>query len=101
LAERQTPQLNPILEQLRQMNPYLKQHWGVQVLAVFGSVARGEATENSDVDVLFDYDHPLGWELSQVGDYLEEQLGQKVDMLSKHAIRPQVWSFIQEDMRYV
>jgi predicted nucleotidyltransferase len=101
VAERPTPQLNPILDQLRKINPYLKQRWGVKIVAVFGSVVLGEATESSDVDVMFDYDKPLGWDLSQVGDYLEEQLDYKVDMLSKNAIRPQVWSFIQEDMRYV
>jgi predicted nucleotidyltransferase len=50
---------------------------------------------------LFDYDYPLGFELVKVGDFLENRLGFKVDLLSKKAIRPQVWDFIQEEMHYV
>jgi uncharacterized protein len=95
------PLLEDVLAQLRQMNPQLQEQWGVQVLAVFGSVARGEATTDSDVDLLFDYNRPLGLELITVGDYLEDKLGHKVDLLSKKAIRPKVWPYIKDEMRYV
>ncbi len=54
-------------------------------LAVFGSVARGEAEIGSDVDI---FDRPMGLELVALADFLEEKLGCNVDLLSKKAIRP-------------
>ena len=41
----------------------------------------------SDIDILFDYDRPLGLELVSLGDFLEEKLQFKVDLLSKKAVR--------------
>jgi uncharacterized protein len=95
------PDIQQVLQQLRQLKPYLHERWGVNLLAVFGSVARGEATPESDVDILFDYDKPIGLEIVTLGDYLEDQLGCKVDLLSKKAIRSKVWPYIKDDMRYV
>jgi predicted nucleotidyltransferase len=100
-SHNQTPRLEDVLETLRAAKPELLQRWGVRELAVFGSVARGEATPASDVDILFDYDRELGLEIVTLGDYLEERLGRKVDLLSKKAVRPKVWPYIKGDMRYV
>ena len=95
------PKLDEVLAQLKAVKPYMQEHWGIMELAVFGSVARGEATPESDVDILFDYDRQLGLEIVTMGDYLEEYLGRKVDLLSKKAIRPKVWPYIKGEMRYV
>lgn len=95
------PQLAEVLAVLRAVAPELAKRWGVRPLAVFGSVARGDATPDSDIDILFDYDTPLGWDLADVGDFLEARLGRRVDLLSRQAIRPRVWPFIKGDMRYV
>jgi hypothetical protein len=70
-------------------------------LAIFGSVARGESQVDSDIDILFDYDRPLGLELVALGDFLEEKLQSKIDLLSKKAVRPKVWEFIGDEMHYV
>lgn len=95
------PDLSIILSQLDQLRPILSSRWGITELAVFGSVARGDATTESDVDIMFDYEQPLGLEIVSLGDFLEEQLGCKVDLLSKKAIREKVWPYIQGEMRYV
>jgi len=88
----------PVLEQivpiLQALKPYLYERWGITELAIFGSVARGESQAGSDIDILFDYDRPMGLEIVTFGDFLEERLQFKVDLLSKKAIRPQVWNFI-------
>lgn len=95
------PQLATITQALKQIKPVLYQQWGVTELAVFGSVSRGEATLESDVDIMFNYEKPLGLEIVMLGDFLEETLGYKVDLLSKKAIRTAVWSFIEGEMVYV
>jgi predicted nucleotidyltransferase len=99
--EMKTPVLQDVLITLRNLKPYLYERWGVTELAVFGSVARDEARIESDVDILFDYDRPLGLEVVGLAYFLEEKLGFEVDLLSKKAIRPRTWDFIRDEMRYV
>ncbi|AEA33050.1 nucleotidyltransferase family protein [Hippea maritima] len=41
-----------IIEKLRELKPILKERYGIEEFAVFGSVARGTDTENSDVDIV-------------------------------------------------
>lgn len=95
----------PILEQivpiLQTLKPYLHERWGITELAIFGSVARHDSKADSDIDILFDYDRPLGLEVVTFGDFLEEKLQHQVDLLSKKAVRPKVWEFIRDEMHYV
>jgi uncharacterized protein len=95
------PEFETIQQKLQALKPELHKRWGITELAVFGSVSRGEATAQSDVDILFDYDKPLGLEIVDLGDFLEAQLGFKVDLLSKKAVREKVWLYIGEEMRRV
>ena len=95
------PALDQVVPILQALKPYLYERWGITELAIFGSVARGESKSDSDIDILFDYDRPLGLELVTLGDFLEEKLQNKVDLLSKKAIRPRVWDFIGDEMHYV
>ena len=101
MHETNPPRSEDIRARLKEIKPILKERWGVTELAVFGSVSREEATENSDVDIMFDYEKPLGLDIVTLGDFLEAELGYKVDLLSRQAIRPRVWSFIQGEMCYV
>jgi hypothetical protein len=95
------PVLDQVIPILHALKPYLYERWGITELAVFGSVARGESQVDSDIDILFDYDRPLGLEIVMLGDFLEEKLQNKVDLLSKKAVRPRVWQFISNEMHYV
>ena len=62
---------------------------GVKSLALFGSVARDEATPDSDVDFLVEFDdRPIGlFDLSRVHLYLEDLLGRKVDVGTPGSLR--------------
>jgi len=70
------------LTTLRGLKPYLHERWGVTRLAVFGSVARGEADLSSDVDLVVDFDRPIGLRFMELCNYLEESLGRRVDVLT-------------------
>jgi uncharacterized protein len=62
---------------------------GVKSLAVFGSLVRGEATPASDIDVLVEFDRPVGlFEFIRLKLYLEELTGRSVDLVTPDAIRP-------------
>ncbi len=68
---------------LTQHSPVLKKRFGMTSLSLFGSVARGEQKEGSDVDVLVDLPPTLR-AVGGANDYLEEILGCHVDMVRRH-----------------
>ncbi len=84
------------LQILKRIKPLLTQQFGVERLALFGSTARDEATENSDVDILVSFE---GVATSQryfgVQFYLEDCLGCAVDLVTDKALRPQLRPFIE------
>lgn len=64
---------------------------GVRTLDLFGSVARGEARSASDVDLLVDFDRPIGlFHFFRVQRRLEEILGCQVDLVMREAVKPQL-----------
>jgi predicted nucleotidyltransferase len=63
--------------------------FAVKALFLFGSVARGEATPESDVDLLVEFDRPVGlFTLLRLQSYLEELLGCAVDLGTPNSLRP-------------
>lgn len=66
----------------------LCRRYGVARLEVFGSVARGEADETSDLDLLYELapGAKLGWEIEDLQDELSELFGRPVDLVSKRAL---------------
>ena len=75
--------LAPHAEELRAM--------GVASLALFGSTARGDAREDSDIDLLVEFDARVGlFGFMHVEDRLAEILGHKVDLVSKGALNGRI-----------
>ena len=75
---------------------------GVRPVALFGSVARDEATVTSDVDVLVEYVGRVGWtELARAQDYLEALFEAPVDLASWEELRPRVRPYVQPELRRV
>src|ERR1035437_9041822 len=64
------------------------QDFSVKSLAIFGSVARGEATDASDIDILVEFDKPVGlFNFLNLQRYLGEILGCRVDLATRAALR--------------
>jgi len=62
---------------------------GVRSLAVFGSLARGDATISSDMDVMVEFDRPVGlFEFIRLKFYLEDLTGLPVDLVTPDALHP-------------
>jgi uncharacterized protein len=87
---------------LSKIKPMLMQQFGVRQLALFGSTARDEASETSDVDILVAFD---GLATSEryfgVQFYLEDCLNCPVDLVTEKALRPQLRPFIEQEAIYV
>jgi predicted nucleotidyltransferase len=69
----------------------LQERFGVKSLALFGSAARGEAGIASDVDLLVEFDRPVGLlEFIDLKDFLEKLLGRKVDLGTPQSLKPRL-----------
>jgi hypothetical protein len=65
--------------------------FGVRSIALFGSYARGEARRNSDIDILVEFNHPVGlFEFARLKLHLEKLLGRKVDLVTAEALRKEM-----------
>ena len=86
------------IQSLTDNKALLSQRVGVSRLALFGSTARDSATQNSDVDILVDFD---GVATSQryfsVQFYLEDLLGCSVDLVTEKSLRPELRSYIERE----
>ena len=79
--------LDAILDKLSKESKALE-GFGVKSLSVFGSVARGDATAQSDVDLLVEFEEPVGFfELARLQRYLERTLEAKVDLVTPGGLR--------------
>lgn len=88
---------------LRAHKEELAHRYGVRQIAIFGSFARGEQQEPSDVDILVHLDKPLGLRFFELWDDLEAILGHKVDLLTPNALKqkPRLWESVKQDLTYV
>ena len=71
-------------------------------IGIFGSVARDESTEESDIDILYQLKNAVGLlNIVRMKDLLEEKLNKKVDLVSEKAIHPKLKSHIMKDLKII
>lgn len=79
---------NEIIEILHDVKQEVQRKYKVNDLWAFGSFMRGEQKTGSDIDILVDFAKGADlFDLVGLGLFLEEKLGQKVDIVSKRALR--------------
>ncbi len=80
----------------------LKDKYGVKEIGIFGSVVRGEATKDSDVDILVEFEKPIGlFKFLELEEYLSNLIGKKVDLVSKKALKPYIAKYILKEVETV
>jgi predicted nucleotidyltransferase len=80
----------------------LRDKYLVKEIGIFGSVARGEQTTASDVDVLVEFSEPVGFfNFVDLENFLSSTLGKKVDLVTKRALKSAVKDQILKDALYV
>ena len=87
-----------ILRTLREQRAELSGRYPIRRLALFGSWARGDAREDSDVDVLVEVDPSIGLGFIDLAQELELALGRHVDLVSRRAIKPAYWKRIEPEL---
>ena len=92
---------NEITRILKQHKNELIKEFNIKKIGLFGSCSRDEHHEGSDIDILVELDDPLGLRFVRLAYVLQELLNSKVDLVSKDAIKPRLWQYIERDIVYV
>lgn len=87
-----------VLQILKEAKPELARRYGLKRLALFGSYARGDQREDSDVDILVEVDPSIGLEFVDLADHLEELVGVRAEVVSSRAIKPRNWKVIEREL---
>ena len=91
-----------IIQLLRQHRDELRKRFGVKSLAVFGSVARGEARPDSDVDILVEFEGRATFDRYMgLKFFLEDLLGRRVDLVTRKALKPRMRPYVEREAIYV
>lgn len=91
-----------ILHKLQAHKPILAERFGVTGLALFGSYARDQAADGSDVDILVSFDGPATSKAYfGVQFYIEDLLGRQVDLVTEKALRPEIRPYVEQEAVYV
>jgi predicted nucleotidyltransferase len=87
-----------ILEILLEQHPLLASRFAIHRPALFGSWARGDAHEDSDVDLLVEVDPSIRMGFIELAEALEFALGRHVNLVSPRAIKPGYWKHIEPEL---
>ena len=91
-----------VLKLLTQHKPELVRRFGIADLALFGSTARDEATDASDVDVMVEFEgRSTAKRFFGVQFYLEDLLDRPVDLVQKDGVRAELKPYIEKDLIHV
>lgn len=90
-----------ILMLLRDQQLEIKQRYKAEVKGLFGSVARGEAQRESDLDLLVDFDEEADlFDYVGLSQYLEEKLKRKIDLVPRRSLREEIKAKVLEEAIY-
>lgn len=81
--------------------PELMKKYHLKKLGFFGSYVRGDETQSSDLDIMVDFEKPIGLDFVTLADELESILGVKVDLVSVNAVKPRMMESIKKELLYV
>lgn len=91
-----------ILSSLKKLKGEVKQEYPVKTIGLFGSVARNEETEQSDIDLLVEFSEPVGFvTFMRLENFLSERLGARVDLVTPDSLKPVIRQDILSEVIYV
>jgi predicted nucleotidyltransferase len=80
----------------------LRKEYGLKEIGVFGSYVRGAQRADSDLDILIEFEKPVGFvKFLRLENRLSELLGVRVEMVTKKALKPFIGKRILQEVIYV
>lgn len=89
-----------ILTKLTELKPILNKDFSVKEIGLFGSYADNTHSEESDIDILVEFEKPIGWKFFTLILFLEKIFNKKVDLVTKNALKSQIKDDILEHVNF-
>jgi len=91
-----------IINILTDQKKELEKKYPISELALFGSYARGDYNEDSDIDILVDFNARIdGFDYIRIAHALEDCFQHKIDLISRKGIKPQYLSYVEKNLIHV
>ena len=91
-----------MIDKLRELKPTLQEKYGIEEFAVFGSVAKGTDTKDSDVDIaILKFDFKDAFALFDAKEFLSQSLEKPVDIGTFRSMKTFIRNRIEKDFIYV
>jgi predicted nucleotidyltransferase len=90
-----------IIERLNELKPFLQKEYSVKNIGLFGSFSDNSFSDESDIDILVEFEKPIGWKFFTLEIYLEKTFGRKIDLVSKNALKEQIKDKIMKQVKYI
>ena len=95
---------NEIINYLQEQQPYFYNTFGIKFIGLFGSFSRGDETDESDIDILYDIekDKKLSmFKYLKIASQLENFFHKKIDLVRVDTLKPTVKKYVEKDLIYV
>lgn len=93
--------LQEVKDRLLKLKPELAAKFHVKSLGLFGSVVRNDFNPQSDIDIIVDFDQPVGIEFIDLANYMEDLFLIRVDLVSRKGIKDKYFQLIEKEIIYV
>lgn len=92
--------INTLKALLLESKKVLQEQYGIEKIGYFGSYARNEQQQSSDLDIIIKLGRPIGLEFLDIKYYLEEKIGVPIDLVTTNALKPQLKEQILKEVVY-
>jgi hypothetical protein len=92
--------LQTIQQKLQAAKPALSERYHINSMGLFGSMVRNDYTDDSDIDIIVEFNQPVGIEFIDLANELENMFQRRVDLVSRAGIKPQYLQHIQPEIVY-
>jgi predicted nucleotidyltransferase len=90
-----------LINKLKDLKPILYKNYLVTQIGLFGSFSDDTNTVESDIDLLVEFEKPIGWRYFSLEIYLENIFGRRIDLVTKNALKEQLKDNILDKVRYI
>ncbi|MFN5628895.1 MAG: nucleotidyltransferase family protein [Bacteroidota bacterium] len=90
-----------IESKLKAIKPLLTDKFHVSSIGYFGSYSAGQQNEKSDLDLLVEFSEPVGWEFFTLERFLEQNMGIRVDLVTRNSLKEQIKESILKQVQYI
>ena len=95
-------EIEKIIQKLKEVKPELEKSYFVKEIGVFGSYVRDEQTDNSDIDILIDYNAGMTlFDIVDLENFLAVLFKKKIDIAFKKSLRPRIGKRILSEVIYI